>query len=249
MQKFRITKNLYLYQFPPFEGDHVGYNIYAFIEDNTAMLLDTGFEAHGKAVHEDLNSQGINITQVLFSHFHPDHISGLPALAMPELYGNHHYKNTLNKYIDKTKHHYFEGLNELNENSVLHFGEFDFKFEFISGHVECGLYTIINDKYIHVADDIMTSNKSEALLPAVHISGAQAHFDSLEKLKSYAELTLLLSHGNPISGAEQVLTEISQRQSYLKALAQSESPLSLEKAIAKCTTQFLHTEWHNYVYR
>ncbi len=249
MHKTKITTNLYLYQFPPFAGDHVGYNIYAFIHNNTAMLLDTGFEAHGQAVREDLNSLDITIIQVLFSHFHPDHISGLPALAGPKLFGNHHYKNTLDKYTAKEKHHYFEGLNELHENSVLHFGEFELKFELITGHVECGLYTIINDKYIHVADDIMISNEGEALLPAVHISGARAHFNSLEKLKKYAGLTLLLSHGNPISGTEPILTAISQRQSYLEAIAQSESPLSLENALAGCTAEFLHTEWHNYVYR
>ena len=98
MKKIKLIKNLYQYQFPPFEGQHFGFNIYALIDGNEALLIDTAFEVHAQQVVADLKLENIAVKHVVFSHFHPDHISGLPALSKPKLYGNALYQETLNKY-------------------------------------------------------------------------------------------------------------------------------------------------------
>jgi len=248
MKKIKITRNLYQYRFPPFEGEQFGFNIHVLINGYEALLIDTAFECHAKLVVEDLKETNIEIKHVVFSHFHPDHISGLPALNRPKLYGNGRYQETLNKYTPIEKHQHFEGINSLDNNSVINFGSFELRFKLIKGHVPCGMFTIIDDKFIHVADDIMESNNGEPLLPSVHIDNAQDHINSLELLKKFASCTLLLSHGNAISCKSKVLQGIEQRQNYLKAIVSSIEPITIERALVNCHYDFLQKSWHKYVY-
>lgn len=248
MKKITIEKNLYQYQFPPFEGQQFGFNIYALINGAEALLIDTAFECHAQQVVEDLKKENIEIKHVVFSHFHPDHISGLPALNKPSLYGSGVYQKTLDKYTPKEKHHYFEGMNTLDNDSSFRYGPFNLRFELIKGHVPCGMFTIINEQYIHVADDVMASNKGEPLLPSVHKKGAPNHIDSLDQLRKFTAYSLLLSHGNVITGEAKILDCIQQRQHYLRAIANNEQPISVDKALADCDCEFLHKDWHNYVY-
>lgn len=248
MKKIVLTNNLYQYQFPPFDNQHFGFNIYALINGSEALLIDTAFESHAKAVLEDLKKEGVEIKEVVFSHFHPDHISGLPVLNSPILYGNGLYQESLNKYTAIDKHHYFSDINILSEQSNLLFGQFKMQFKLIQGHVVCGLFTIINNTFIHVADDIMASNEGIPLLPSVHISNVKEHIESLELLKKYSSYTLLLSHGNALTGESAVLKAIKSRQDYLQTILDSEKPISIEKALENCDGEFLHKEWHNYVY-
>ncbi|MCF6441866.1 MBL fold metallo-hydrolase [Pseudoalteromonas luteoviolacea] len=248
MKKIKLDEGLYQYQFPPFENQHFGFNIYALIQDDEALLIDTAFEEQAQAVIDDLANTGIQVKKVVFSHFHPDHISGLPVLNSPELYGSYLYKSTLEKYIPKERHHYFEGVNLITDGNALSFGAFRLTFKLIQGHVICGMYTIINDAYIHVADDVMTSNGGLPLLPSVQVGNAQKHANSLELLKNYASYTLLPSHGNAFKGSADILQAIQDRQSYLRAIADSDEPITVEKALKNVKCDFLHKEWHDYVY-
>ena len=75
MNKIKLSDGLYQYQFPAFDNQHFGFNIYALINANEALLIDTAFESHAIAVLDDLKKAGVEITKVVFSHFHPDHIS------------------------------------------------------------------------------------------------------------------------------------------------------------------------------
>lgn len=248
MKKIKLAKNLYQYQFQPFDNQHFGFNIYVMVDGRKALLIDTAFEQHATTVIEDLKKEGVEIKEVVFSHFHPDHISGLPVLDSPKIYGNALYQESLDRYTPLEKHHYFSDVNILTAESTVIFGEFQLKFRPIKGHVICGLFTIINNQFVHVADDVMASNDGVALLPSVHRSNVNDHIESLELLKDYAACTLLLSHGNAISGEHAVLQAIESRQRYLKAILNSEHPISIEEALEGCDCKFLHQEWHDYVY-
>ncbi len=73
MKKTIITKNLYQYQFPPREGQHFGFNIFALIHERDALLIDAGFDDHATAVRDDLLNSGIKPSKIIISHFHDDH--------------------------------------------------------------------------------------------------------------------------------------------------------------------------------
>jgi hypothetical protein len=94
----------------------------------------------------------------------------------------------------------------------------------------------------------MASNEGIPLLPSVHISNVKEHIESLELLKDYSSCTLLLSHGNALTGELTILKAIESRQKYLQKLLINENPISIEKALEDCECDFLQKEWHNYVY-
>ena len=58
LKKILLTNNLYQYQFPSFDNQHFGFNIYALINGSEALLIDTAFENHAAAVLEDLKKEG-----------------------------------------------------------------------------------------------------------------------------------------------------------------------------------------------
>jgi glyoxylase-like metal-dependent hydrolase (beta-lactamase superfamily II) len=249
MNKITITNNLIQYQFPPFEGQHFGFNIYAFINNNTAMLLDTAFEQHAKQVKQDLDEQGITVTHILFSHFHPDHTSGLPVFDNPVLYGSRHYRPSVEKYTPQNKQDLFTDMNVLDEASTLAFGAFTFTFKCIQGHIDCGLFTIINNQFVHVADDLMTSNDGQPLLPSVSAPNAKHHVQSLNTLSKLSHCTFLLSHGNAIENLNDKQQAIQLRKQYLQNIADNVQPINIEQALNGCAQPFLHLEWHDYVYQ
>ena len=95
----------------------------------------------------------------------------------------------------------------------------------------------------------MESNDGRPILPSVHVNNAQAHIESLELLKTYSSYTLLLSHGNAIVGKSKILEGIKQRQTYLKAIVCNSELITIEQALVYCDYDFLHKDWHNYVYQ
>jgi len=143
---------------------------------------------------------------------------------------------------------YFKPTDIITNASALKFGNFDIRFLVMPGHSISDPFTIINDQYVHVGDDIMSSNDGAPLLPSVEFDHVSEHVAALEKLKEFKRYTLLVGHGNPISGEYSVLEAINNRLKYLEAVFQNQSRISYEEATKECTCKFLHAEWHEYLY-
>ena len=99
MEKTAIAKNLVQYQFPPNPGTHFGFNIFALLAGADALLIDAGFEKHATAVRDDLARGGCRPRQIIISHFHDDHISGLKALPKLAVLGSGRYQTSLSSGI------------------------------------------------------------------------------------------------------------------------------------------------------
>jgi glyoxylase-like metal-dependent hydrolase (beta-lactamase superfamily II) len=124
------------------------------------------------------------------------------------------------------------------------FGEFTLRFLPAPGHSDCSIYTIINDRYVHVADNLMASNDGVPILPWATFDKVPEHIRSLEKLNEFKVYTLLLSHGKSITGESMVVAEIDNRLKYLQAVLEGEGHASYEQAAKNCSCDFLHSEWH-----
>jgi glyoxylase-like metal-dependent hydrolase (beta-lactamase superfamily II) len=241
MKKILLAKNFYQYQFPPYPGKHFGFNVYVLVNALEALLIDTGFEEHAAAVQSDLTALGITPSKIIISHFHDDHFMGLKALPQLQIFS-----------CDLDTAHLprqFQPTDIISDTSSLQFGDFHLRFMTVSGHAACGLYTIINEQFVHVGDDIMCSNTGAPILPYFERKRIQEYIASLEKLKTYKSYTLLLGHGSPISGEVNILADIDNRLNYVKAVSQSQSRLSYEDATKDCFHEFLHKEWHEYLYQ
>lgn len=250
MQIIQITNEFLCYQFPARPDRHFGFNIHALIDRDRALLIDTGFEDHAESVRSDLQRRGIKPVGAIISHFHDDHIFGLKALPKMDVYGSPRYGETLDREIpDWQDRLAFQPSRLLSDDTRFSFGGFTFRFLVMPGHAACNVYTLINDDWIHVGDDIMLSNQGEPLLASVEGDRLGDHIDSLNRLRDFSDRTFLLAHGTPIRDATAILSSINNRISYLQAVQTAwPSYISIEQAIATCDCDFLHKNWHEAMY-
>jgi glyoxylase-like metal-dependent hydrolase (beta-lactamase superfamily II) len=255
MKKTTLAENLVQYQFPPNTGTHFGFNIFALVagrdeapRKRDALLIDAGFEKHAATVREDLACDGCRPRQIIISHFHHDHIAGLKALPELTVLGSGRYQTTLNLCTPTEEHARYRPTRILTDASTTKFGDFSLRFRVMAGHALCNVYTIIDDRFIHIGDDIMASNGGASLLPSVECARLADHIASLEMLKDFNTYTFLLGHGPPLSGPPLILEAIENRLRYLRAVLESSERISYEDAVRHCTCAFLHSEWHEYLY-
>lgn len=237
MKIIEIIKNLYLYQFPPAPGKAFGFNLYAFIDGEDVLLLDTAYEAQGQQAAADLGSKGLRVKNILLSHSHEDHINGTRAFPGVEVWGSPHISADSLSELGITE------FKPLDVDAEVVFGAFRFRFKSAPGHSVCSLYTIINEDIIHAGDKLIATNGGEAILPFVY-DGAR-HMDSLRFLRELSPDTLLLGHGAPIVGKEKIRLEIERRLAYIEAVWGAEGEISYAE-VALRAGEFECPSWHEH---
>jgi len=60
-------------------------NITALISGENALLIDTGYKKHAEEILEELEKRGIKVTDVVLSHYHPDHAAGASDLILKDV--------------------------------------------------------------------------------------------------------------------------------------------------------------------
>ena len=207
------------------------------------MLIDTGYEEHGAAVRDALDGDGYEIEAVVLSHFHPDHVLGLNALRNVAVLGSPRFEETLREYGEPGEWRAFVPSRIVRESDEIPFGRFRLGFRFAPGHSPCSLATLLDDDYVHVADNVMLSNDGQQILPWAPFDRVSEHIESLEMLRSYARRTWLLSHGTPIDDARVAERAIENRIRYFRRILAGNGRISYEEAVADCDCDFLHREW------
>lgn len=249
MQKIHLRSHMVQYLFPPREGHAYGVTIYALIRGCDALLLDTGFEEHGAAVRRDLEAQGITPRIALISHFHDDHTGGLRSLPGVEIWGSARAVETLRRYNTPEEQRAYAPTRCFDQDATVAFGPFTLRLLLVPGHAVCNVFTLVDDGFLHVGDDIMLSNEGNPLLPWVELERLPEHIASLDMLRTYAHKTLLLSHGPALSGVMAVLRDLDDRSAYLRAVHGAlPERLSFEQATAGCVGTFSPREWHDTLY-
>ncbi|MCP4536356.1 MAG: MBL fold metallo-hydrolase [Chloroflexi bacterium] len=246
MKKEQIAENLYLYQFPPRKPEHnFGYNIFALLDEDRkgALLIDTAFKDHASTVMKDLAANGYTVQKAVISHFHDDHILGLKALSRVAVLGSR-LCGPLLEWEDEIDRSDCAPTGFVEDVDSVTFGEFTLRFLSAPGRSDCTIYTIIDERYVHVADNLMSSNDGVPILPWALFDDVPEHIRSLEKLGEFKTHTLLLSHGKNITGESVVVAEIDNRMKYLQAVLAGEGGISYEQAVKNCSCDFLHNEWH-----
>jgi glyoxylase-like metal-dependent hydrolase (beta-lactamase superfamily II) len=245
LKKTLIEGNFYQYQFPP-RPDHPkelwGFNFFVLVHDQEALIIDTGFAEHAAAVKADLIQSGIELRKVILSHFHHDHIMGLSVLPGVVVWGSERWP-----VEDEAPFATWEKLlpiRALNDTASLKFGTFSLNFRLAPGHSPCSLYTIINSRYVHVADNLMATNEGAPILPWAEFKDVGEHIRSLELLQDLAPEIVLLGHGKSITGQDPIREEIDNRLKYLRAVRDGNGEFSVEQATVDCTCRFLCERWH-----
>ena len=247
MLKQIISDGIIRYDFPASPGRHDGTNIYAVWEGDKVILIDAGYIPQAQQVLDDLMDKGFSIEGVVISHFHEDHMEGLQVLPKTTVYGGAAYQTTLDTWTEKDEHHYYTPAVPVRDTYTIALGGHTLVLIPFPGHSQCTLLTMIDDTYLHIADEMLFSDTGEPILPCPERYCIGRHVESLNRLKAYDQYILLPAHGLPLSGAARIRREIDNRAAYLRAVLCFDGEISYEEAIRKCDCSFLHSEWHKYV--
>ncbi|MCK8060264.1 MULTISPECIES: MBL fold metallo-hydrolase [unclassified Fusibacter] len=153
MKRIMIEENMIAYQHSGETEKNFGYNIYAFLDGQEALILDTAYSKHLTEVIKDLSQRNIKITAVLPSHYHPDHFEGIRMLEDVRIYGTQESLKTIEAFeLTKEEYEIYAPTHILKDKEILTFGEHRFEFQLVKGHSECSMFILINDKYLHIGD-------------------------------------------------------------------------------------------------
>lgn len=244
-----LSPGLVVYVFEPEEGKHFGNRITALQNEDKVMLIDAGYEYQTLQVIKDLKERQLKVEGIIITHFHDDHMEGLKAMPGIPVYGSSYYKDTLDMWTPKEEHKYFTPTVPVEAPMKLSFGMHEVEIIPFPGHSICTSIIKINNEYLHIGDELMFSNQGEPLLPCTTKAGVRMQRESVNKLKDYLGYTFLFGHGEPIQDQKQLVDIIENTKCYFDKILSSTTPISYEEATKDCSCTFLHSGWHENLYR
>ena len=206
--------------------------ITVLVEGNKATLIDCGMLEEAEAVKYDLDSRGIDVDTILFTHYHPDHVGGSTLFESSELISSSKYEENYRIFSAEeddsvilecpTRTVDFGELNIHGFNIKVHNGE---------GHSECGLIFSIDDIVI-VGDLMMRTLEQLDSIPTICSGGSLIkHIDSLKCIKKLNPTVMIMGHGNPILGTENIVEAIDSRLFYLDKLRSNPEGIDIEECL------------------
>ncbi len=245
-----INENICQYVF---EGDqskpNIELNITVLINKNNALIIDTAYEQNALAVKADLTDKGIQVDEVVLSHYHPDHAHGAGVFKSAKLSGSTHYEENFincNDVWDK-EHDYRRPERLVKSEDTMIYGPFKLRFIEAPGHSKCSLIIIINERYAHVGDLIMIDSDNKTMLPFMAKDGNLVHhINSLTSIKELVLEKLILSHGQFLEGKREIDQAIDSRLHYLNALLEYKSEGDINMLIGETPDSWTCLEWHKY---
>lgn len=248
MQKESIAEGIYRCIFDPLPRLHFSDSIIVLVDGGRALFIDTGYAPEAQQALSDIGCNGLELDRIILSHFHDDHMQGLKVLPGVPVIGSAQYQATLDMWNEKVEHPFYTpGITVVSPLSF-DFGEHQIEVIPFPGHSLCTVLTKIDDTYLHVADELMFGVDGAPLLPSADGNDFNRHIASLNRLREYADWILIPAHGPLLSGRERIEREIGCRIAYFTAVINSKYKLTYEEAVKDCGCDFLHNEWHRFIY-
>ncbi len=246
MFKNRIVLNEHIEQFvfKDYRNPSLNVNITLLHFDGKAMLIDTGYRFQAEIVASFLEDRKIEVTEVLLTHYHPDHSAGISVFQPQKIYCSEHYHENFKRCSEEwdTETHYMRPTHTLKDQEVLFFGPHRLKVINSGSHSEDSIMIEINNRYLVVGDLIMRDVHHKTTYPYISIDGdISGYLYSLKLLKEINNPVLLLAHGIPIEEEPQIKEVINDHLTYFKGLEAYKE--NTENEIPKFNWSF--ERWHN----
>jgi len=244
MKTEQLKENVIRYHFDPRMHYKFAEVIVAIIDGDKALLIDTGYEEQAKEVVADLKEKGIEVEQIILTHFHSDHVEGLRALPKLPIYGSSKFQETLNMFTPKSDHHLFTPTVKIDQATEITFGGHRLTLTPLPGHSACGMLVNLDDEVLFIGDELMAIPDGTPLLPSADWNDFKRHLVSLEQLKEYSHFPIVVPSHGPVFAGEKLLAEIEKRSAYITAIEASNGKVSYAEASQACGCEFAHAEWH-----
>jgi glyoxylase-like metal-dependent hydrolase (beta-lactamase superfamily II) len=199
------------------------------------------------------HDKSMHIDKVIISHYHEDHFLGLKALQKSAdtftIIGSSEFKRTLEfEYPEDYLHDKAIYPTKFSDDYDFCYGGHSIRFEKAPGHSPCSIHTIIDDKYIHVADNIMFDTNNKAMLPLPYFS-IKEHIKTLNRLKKHLEKRIIGSHFSyELNLSKDMETELNGRIAYLKIMQDSPEKADYDAIKNQLTLDF-NPCWHTLMLR
>ncbi len=242
MEIIKLEDDILIYRFMPEKDGFLGQNIFVILNDKECTIVDAGFRRHFLEMHKDLKDKGINITKVILTHFHPDHIGGIPRVKDANIIGSILAQDTLKRYVEDYQN-YLPNI-VVVDKKIIKFGRHTFELELNKGHSVDGLLITLNDKYIFVGDDVICDNNGAASIPFCSEKDVRAHINSIHKIMAnLGNKTVLPTHGSPLVGKDNIVKDLINRLTYLHYINENRNA-SYEDFYKETQISFLGRDWH-----
>lgn len=224
-------------------------NITAIYDKQKVLLIDAGYVPQALAVKKYLDEKDIQVTNLVLTHYHPDHAAGASVFSEANLRCSSHYEENYTNCNDRWhKSHDYRKPDELikDQDEIL-FGDTSLMFYEAPGHSDCSLIISIDNQILHVGDLIMVDAFGCPTIPYISKGGSfEEHIGSLELIKSMEVNQLLLSHGEPMHGKETIEDAINKRLFYLESVLKTQGKSDLEELLVGGKEAWCFTKWHPY---
>lgn len=246
LSKVTVIENLELYTFT-FEPSKHQDTIVVLLDGSNALVMDTAYPEYSGRVVEELKERDIAVKTVVLSHYHGDHVSGLPAFEGADIYASEFYeRNFDNCRVWEPGYTYVRPTKLLKHGDTLAFGSFNLEFVHAPGHSQCSLITKITDKILHVGDQIMITKDRKTSLPFIADGGDfLQHARSLELIKQLDPDMILVPHGGLVKRDEDIEKMVDDRIYYLERVAHSFGTLPLPACLRGDVSNYDHLSFHD----
>lgn len=215
MEKIEIAQNIYICRFEKTSLDSMGLNIVLIENGDKTLLIDTGFEDNFLELKSDLDKRDMIITDVVVSHFHPDHIGGLRHLRNTRIYGSDVAEITLRKFGDDIDQ--FLPNKEVSDELLVKFGNHELKLKKNPGHSIDGMLVTIDNRFVYVGDEMIFSHNGNALYPFCADRVFENHIMSIKNiLHNYQGKIIIPAHGEMIENQDKINKDLENRLTYLE---------------------------------
>ncbi len=245
MIKQTINKNITQYTFSPGNNKLYSNNVFTVTSGDDVILIDTGFKNETEMVLKDIGEKNISL---IVSHFHMDHMGGLPLLSKTGTYGSDSYNQTMDLWYNHLDKDVYEPKVSISDSISLNLETVSVSIKKWPGHSACTVITSIDDEYIHVADELMYSVDGRLLVPGIDgIDFINRNLTSLEKLKSLKYKYILFGHGE-IKEFNEFKSDLNDYIRYYRNIS-SRQKVTIDEALKGCRKQFAHKEWHEDLFK
>ncbi len=235
MDIIKLSEGFIMYQFPPEATRILGQNIFVLYSEGECIIFDAGYERHMEELKPFI--KGYKIKYVICTHFHPDHCFGLNTMTRQTLIGSKYAIYTLSLFECQDNDLLVPSI-VVDDKMEIQFHGHIIKLKLNPGHSNCGMLIDIDDEYLLLGDEYMTTNKGEPVLPFVAETVTQ-HLKALEFIMAnYHNYKLLPSHGKITSNHK----DLEYRVRYLNFCLTNEK--NINYFYTSDGEHYLNEKWH-----